>query len=303
MHTIVIREAKIEKFVPEELAECDAQQYLDMCELIFKFQAQMITYDELRIHAIYKLMNMKPVKEFIQEEEENKLSNAYRLSELIDTFFVINDQDQKVIKQNYINNPVPKFKPLLHNYYGPSDGFQNIKFGEYTDALRLFFQFNATGDYELLFALTAVLYRKKKSFHWFKKRLNNYDGDIREPYNQVFVDKRANVFKQAPIGFVYGTYLLFSSFQQFISSAQVPWGSSVLDFSILFQTGEASEPETIPGIGMDTVLFSMAESGAFGTLKQVQNTNLWEVLVRMYDIRKRDLDNQKREENARSKQP
>jgi len=303
MHSIVIREAKIEKFIPEDLSECDSKQYIDMCELIFKFQAQMITYNELRVHAIYKLMNMVPKNEYIQEDEEEKLSNIFMLSELIDSFFIVNDQDQKVIKQQYIHNPVPKFKPLWHNYYGPSDSFQNIKFGEYTDALRLFFQFNATGDFELLFALCAVLYRKKKSFYWFKKHLNNYDGDIREPYNPIFVDKRAKVFRVAPIGFIYGTYLLFSSFQQFISGAQVPWGSSVLDFSILFQTDGSTEAETVPGIGMDSVLFSMAESGAFGSLEKVQNTNLWHILIRMYDIRKRDLDNQKREENARSKQP
>ena len=53
---------------------------------------------------------------------------------------------------------------------------------------------------------------------------------------------------------------------------------------------------------MDSIMFTMAESGAFGDLQKVQKTNLWQILIRMYDIRVRDLAAQKQQENANNKQ-
>jgi hypothetical protein len=299
MHTIEIPETKLRRYIPSDLSECDAQQYMDMCELIFLFQNQSITYDELRTHAAYKLMNMKPSKATDQEEE--KFSNIYLISELIDDFFEEDENGLKTIKQYYIHNPVPSFKPLWKTYYGPSDSFMNMTFGEYTDALRLFHDFHATGDMDMLKLLTALFYRPKKSFLFIKKRLENYNGDIREPYNSHNLEARAKVFNYAPIGFVYGFYLLFASFQKYLIDAKIMWSGKEIDFSILFESasGENETPSTeTPGIGMDSIAFSIAESGAFGTIEEVRKADFWQIMVRMYDLRRTDLERQKQEKNA-----
>lgn len=309
MHTISLLEHNITRYVPEDLSECDANQYIDMAGLIFLQQTGVLDYESFRIQSVYKLMNMVPSEPksllkrntTLSEEEENKYANAYRLSELIDTFFDINEQNLRVIKQNFIHNPVKKFKPLWVNYYGPQDLLGNLKYGEYTDALRLFNQINASGEMELLFPFVAILYRKRKPFIALQKWLNKYDGDVRMKYNSSSVDTRAKVFENAPIGFVYGVFLMFGSFQKFISSAQIPWDGKVLDFSIIFSSDSANDIETIPGIGMDAVMFAIAESGVFGNKKELNETPLIEVLIRMYDIRKRDIETKKQEENAKSK--
>jgi hypothetical protein len=300
MHTIEIPETKLKRYIPSDLSECDAQQYMDMCELIFHFQNEAISYEELRTHAAYKLMNMKPAKASDQEQE--KFSNIYLISELIDDFFEIDEKGLKTIKQYYIHNPVPSFKPLWKTYYGPSDSFMNMNFGEYTDALRVFHDFHATGDMELLKILTALFYRPKKSFLFIKKRLENYNGDIREPYNSHGLEARAKVLQHAPIGFVYGFYLLFASFQKYLIDAKIMWSGKEIDFSILFESSrtddeEPSSTET-PGIGMDAIAFSIAESGAFGTIEEVRKANFWQIMVRMYDLRRTDLERQKQERNA-----
>jgi hypothetical protein len=303
MHTIYLQNPDAEKYIPSTLAECDEQQYMDMCELILKFQTGLISYENLRVLAIYKLLNMVPKNNISEDQEELKNLEVYNLSEMIDSFFEHKEDNQKVIIQDYIHNPVPCIKPLWKTYYGISNQFQNVTFGEYTDALRLFYQFNATANFEILYALAAIFYRKKKNFHFISKQLNSYDGDIRKSYNPTNVDKRVKVFKYAPIGFVYGVYLLFASFQKFISSAQVPWGGKVLNLSILFDGPTGNEPEENASIGMDSIMFTMAESGAFGDLQKVQKTNLWQILIRMYDIRVRDLAEQKRQNNANNQQP
>ena len=54
----------------------------------------------------------------------------------------------------------------------------------------------------------------------------------------------------------------------------------------------------MPGIGMDSIAFSIAESGAFGNIEQVRKTNFWQIMVRMYDLRRTDLERQKQEAHA-----
>lgn len=303
MNSIEIPELKIKRYIPSNLAECTSQQYIDMCELMLQLQSNIISFDDLKIQAVYKLLNMKAKNQ--NKIDEDKITNVLLLGELVESFFETNEHDQKTIIQNYIHNPVPYYKPIYTTYYGPADQFTNITFGEYLDALRLFHQFNATGQIQNLYLLTAILYRKKKILHFIKKHLQSYDGDIRQKYNHNFVEKRAKIFSKFPIGFSYGTYLLFASFQKFISSAQVPWAGRTLDLSILFQTEQADNMDTIENddIGMDAVMFTMAESGVFGSPTELKQTSLWLILVRLYDSRIKDLQLKKQEENAQSNTP
>ena len=177
----------------------------------------------------------------------------------------------------------------------------NMKFGEYCEALRTFLEFNATGNTNLLYELAAILYRPTKPFLYFRKKLSNYDGDVRVKYNMHQTEKRIEAFKTAPIGFVYGVYLFFASMQIFISTAEVPWGGRILNLGILFQNnGESVEIEA-QDIGLDAVAFALAESGAFGDFKEVQETSFWTIMVKMYDARVKELQLQKINENAESK--
>lgn len=305
-HSIEIDGQKKVLYIPSDLSECDSRQYIEMCELILLYQSEKISYEEMRIRAVYALLNMKHSERMDVITETNTLSNIYLISELIDSFFEDNENSQKVIKQFYIHNPVPKITPLWKTHYGPSNGFSNITFGEYVDVLRLFMEFYKTGDFENLYLISAILYRRKKPFLFLRKRSNSYNGDVRVPYNSNKVEQRVKAMKSAPVGFIFGVYLLFASFQKYLTTAVLPWGDKEIDLSLLFlpQAGEESETSSdIPGIGMDSMAFSLAESGAFGNIKEVRNTALWEILVRMYDLRKRDLEEkQKTKQNGSDQQ-
>lgn len=301
-------ETNLKRYMPSDLSECDARQYIEMCQLIFQLQNGQISYEDLKTHAVYKLLNMVPSKNVnTQADEANKFSNVYRLAQQVESFFDTDAEGLKIIKQYYIHNPVPSFRPAWKRYYGPTDQFMNIKFGEYTDALRLFYQFNTTGEMELLYDMVAILYRPKKAFHFIRKQLNSYDGDIREAYNIHTIQKRSKAFKYAPLGFIYGVYLYFASFQKFISSAKVPWGGKELDLSILFESSDSDtiyeQDESVPDIGMDSVMFMMAESGAFGTRKELDNTSIWMIWIRMYEIRRKDLELKKQQEQDAERNP
>jgi hypothetical protein len=259
MHTLFIPEANKTLYIPEDLSECDARQYIELCSLIFKHQNGEISFDDFKIQGFYKLAGLKPSKnqaitEYEKELELVKFDNVSRLANLLDSFFEDID-GQKTIKQYYTSNPIPSIKPLYRSYYGPSDNFMNMKFGEYRDALRLFHDFRATGEVHLLVLLTAIFYRQKQPFYFIKKRLSNYDGDCRIPYKSSYLDANAKNFKYAPMGFIYGFYLLFASFHKYLVQAKLMWGGKEIDFAILFESdSNSTDPDSsIPGIGMDSI--------------------------------------------------
>ena len=312
MHTIEIESYAHTIYFPSDLSECNSAQYIDICELIFLYQNQKIDLDTLKTHAVYKLMNMKVAKSKNDDDFLNKLANIEQLKPLIDAFFEVetiydNDNkpiDQYQIKQYYSHNPIPKFCPLWIYYYGPQNGFTNVTFGEYLDAMRAFLEFNVSGNVQLLYNIAAILYRPKQKLHFVNKHLPAYNGDCRIPYNSVQVPARAKTFKYAPIGFIYGVYLYFASFQKFISTAQIQWGDRSINFSILFDDDADTDfVSDHASLGMDALVFSLAEGGAFGNIEQVAKTPFWTIMVKMYDARKQQLDEKKQSENAKSSTP
>jgi hypothetical protein len=305
----IIETDKIKRYIPADLSECDSQQYIDMCDLLFKFHTQQISSEEMLTHAVYKLMNMKPSESKDEASQLNKLGNIALIQEMIEESFFekieIEDSeayDLKII-QNYVDNPVPKFKPLWRTYYGPDEMFNNVKIGEYTDALKLFLKFNATSDMDTLYEFVATLYRPKKPFYFISKHLSSYDGDCRVKYNPNHIQKRVKALKYAPIGFIYGVYLYFASVQIIISSGQIEWGDKTLDLSILFKGDNATIDIEAEDIGLDSIVFAMAESGAFGDYTKVKDSPFWDMMIKMYDSRIKQLQQQKLEEDAKSQQP
>jgi hypothetical protein len=308
MHIIEFPESNLTRYIPADLSECDKQQYIDMCELMFFYCNQKITSSELLTHSVYKLMKMKPVLSKTEEDAELKGANIVLLQELIEsTFFTKIQLEDKTfqyqINQNYIDNPVPVFKPLWRNYYGPDNAFKNVKIGEYTDALKLFLQFNSTGDIELLYEFVATLYRPKSTFNFISKHFVDYDGDCRIRYNSNKLDKRIKALKHSPIGFIWGVYLYFASFQTVISSGEIPWGDKTLNLSLLYSGGEQAPEIDAADLGLDSLIFALAESGAFGDFDKVQQTSFWTMIIKMYDSRVKQLQIDKQQENANNQSP
>lgn len=304
MITLEIPHIKTTLYLPEDLSECDQKQYEDMCELIYRFNSGKIIYNTFKIQAIYKLLNLTQGDTKLSDDEDlNKNANIYQLSNLIDTFFETNEKGEltNVIKQNYINNHIPKIKPLWRTYYGPTDGFRNITFGEYTDAINLFVEFEKTKDEEYLRLLMAIFYRKKRPFHsiknWFK-----YKTDVREAYNEDTIELRAKTFQYLPMGQLYGFYLFVASFHKYLTNCVLHLNGQEINIGLLFQEPpEKQVTSNLPGLGLKSIEYQLSETAVFGDYNKVRNTNLYEILIRLYDITKRDKDEKARQEDAERK--
>lgn len=271
--------------VPENLSECHDNDYMEICRLIIGYYSGNISYEEFRVLAIKKFLGIK-IKD---KNDEEVLANIFMLSELMDGFFE-DENDQKKVCLNFIDIKIKKIRTIMRVYYGPQDSFMDMTYGEYTDAVKVFLQFSNTREASLLYDLAAILYREKRR----SKRVA-YDSNL--------IEKRSGIFKRyTPFGFVCGVYLQFAAFLQYLPEAIISLdGKSELDFSILYESSDEETLEKVPGIGADAVVFTLAESGIFGKVKEVRNTPFWEIQLALYELRRKDLENQKQYRNAKNK--
>lgn len=282
-------------YLPESLAECDEKQFRGIAKLMMYLNAGEIAYEEFRVLAVYVLLNMKWNKKtyktegFIPEADQQKWENIYRLSEFVDNFFDrVTDENGKEtisVKQFFIKNHIPKLW-LFWKYYGPMDGFENTTFGQYLDALEEFIYFSQTGEMQALRNLFSILYLRKN-----------------EIYNRRISMRRAkHIFKHLDYGYLYGVYLFFSAIQQYIMSGSVSVMGQQIDLSIIFKEVRTDELKSIiPGIGWISTAQDLAESGVFGNYAEVRQTEMWPILLRLYDLKKRAFDDKEREEAEKAK--
>lgn len=265
-------------YMPENLAECDNKQYADFAKLLYMAQEKQITYDQLCYMAVYPLLNLKKSK----KKSSEKVENIIRISEYVDGFFNQDDEGNFTgVKLDFTKNFLPKYK-LFRTYFGPEDGFSDVTFGQYLDGLDEYIYYSKTGDLNALRMLFSIFYLKKN-----------------ETYNYRVSKKRAlGIFRFVDIRHLYGFFLFFSSMQTYVLQGEIMVMGNPIDLSIIFMKDEKDTFESsIPGTGFRNIITDMAESQVFGPYKEVGSTNLWVVLIRLYELKKKELDEKEKNKN------
>lgn len=295
MHSLEILELSERLWMPENLGECDRRQYLDASKLILMHQMGELNPSQFRVMLLYSLLNMDFDKAELEHEDETKWENIYIASEVLKSFFHEDDKGQLHLVQDYIHNPVKTVKYKFHTFYGPKDAFQGITYGQLEDGIGEIGNFMKYGEIQSLVKLFAIFYLQKN-----------------EKYSVINLDKRIAFFDLLDIRYVYGFYLLFVSFFNYLTKECVlVIDGKELDLRILFASPENSEGNTTPdpndpeGLGMRATSFQLAESGVFGTLDELRNSDAMMVLIRMYDLiiraRKEEKERKDQEEEEKSK--
>lgn len=293
MHKLeIIEKNKVFEF-PEDLSECDTVQYINVSNLLYQFNKGKLDYTTFRIQATALLLLEKPITKE-KEGDDAKYQNIANIAEVLDSFFELDTEDKPIIKQYYIHNPIDEIKVMdnlkIKTFLGPSDEFDNVYFGEYVEALGHMYDYLDTKDDQFLYLLMATFYREKQGL---LNRKGQFSKDKRVPYNPDEVSEIAKLLKYQDKGVVYGFFLLFTSFQKYLQTAVIYIQGKEIDLSLLykdFPTDKKTPKSDIPGLGMKSLQYMIAESGVFGDLEKVRKAKLWEILIRMYDIRKRDFD-------------
>lgn len=275
-HTINIPQTNNYYYLPKELKHCTPKEAIIFTKLFLLWQSKKIDFETFKIQMCCKILKIKISKKPHKLNTENIFYNIYKISELVNSFF--NFENEKLsLKLNLVENPLPFIKIFLKKIFGPSARFSNTTFGQYEDASNLHQLFNFTNDNKFLYQLLATYYCK------------NYNKNHTEK-----IAKKLN--KTIPLEQAYLFLLFFQSTQEYITSSKVLWEGQTIDLSILFANNYKST-STIPGLGTKAIAFQIAESGVFGNLKELRAAPLWEVLLRLYDIHKRHLDEKRESEN------
>ena len=297
MHTVELPASNKIIYVPENLNECTPDQYMLFCRLIFKYQTNQINLLQFKKAAVYVLLNMNESKKERNDYEAAQINaNLLLLFDLVDGFFTKDKDGVLQLKDHFTANPLPKIPTAWLNLIGPKHHFHQATFGEYVIALNIFSTYQATQDINLLYDLAAVYYRP----HLFGLKI---------PFNENHISRIAQMLKNSDIGHIYGFYNYFSSFQNMLGTKKVYWEGKPIDFSILFtKTDGDQQPSEINGLGMKGTSYVLAESGVFGTLKDVNQTDMWEILFRLYDMKKRNIDHlneikRSKNENSTARKP
>lgn len=285
MHSLEFPEIKERIWLPENLGECDRRQYLDASKLLYMLQYGEVSEEQFRLLLLYSLLNMKFKKSELENEEEKKWENTYICAEVLRSFFEIDDAGQAHLIQGYTHNPIKTVSYKMHTFVGPDDAFQNITYGQLEDGVGEIGNYIKYGELDSLVKLFAIFYLKKN-----------------EKYSDVNLEQRVVFFKQLDIRYVYGFYLLFISFFNYLTKECIlVMDGRELDLTILFDVNEGEEKKETDaeGLGMRATSFQLAESGVFGTLAELRESDAMMVLVRMYDLvirnRKEEQERQERE--------
>jgi hypothetical protein len=321
MNTLEIPVKKIFVTYPGEWEEMNREQAIFVGGLLYKMHKKELDVDQFRKLVVDKFIRrVNNIAIHLTEDQELDLwGNEYLLAETVNFFFKITGKDDNVKKKNnkkvngdegtgekqaeqweimprFTKNLIPWFRiGFGRKYYGPGDFMQGMTFSEYKDALSASMKYMETGEDLWLDRLTAILYRRKRPGLRRLKHSADFDGRMRIAYNQGRVEKDAITIKKVPPGIKYMALMYISGCLWALKSDADGNGIEIdgtrFDFSLLFKHGKNDE-DSQDTVGMIGVMMALAESGVFGNLKDVANTDVWDVLIRIYQLEldKREFD-------------
>ena len=285
MHTLEIPEINYKAQYPSCLSEMNRWQYLKFIQLYLLLEADKITWQEFRIRLLSYFITIVRTTEILTPEEIELIhGEIFRISETLDSFCITKTEQNKEHLELDLSN-TRNLLPKVGKLHGPADALTDLSFFEYIEAHHAFLacSADATGSIpvENIDRLIAILYRPKRRFLFFKKLSPLWNGQSREKYNEHTVEGRMLKVSRLPLEVKIGILIWYRACEEFLQTGVIGIGLSQIDFSLLYQeTDKAEQNDT----GLIGVLYTLAESGVFGSVKQTAESNLYDVIVRIYQL-------------------
>ena len=205
-----------------------------------------------------------------------------RLADTLDWMWLI-DEEEKCIALRFdtTQNLLPEYKGLI----GPKSHGGDLTFGEFrvaTAAMNLYTDGHLESD---LLALTAVLYRMK---------------DVRTGRRRAFVEDELpelmrEVQRVMPDWLQWGVYAWFAHFCEYLLTGEFVIDGQTVTFAPVFGRREKNGPRPAgQDLGLNSILYTVAESGVFGTADETDRAPLLRVLLKLLDDKQRADELEKR---------
>jgi hypothetical protein len=258
--------------IPEMWEELSPRQFKYLLKSVFKMMKnnKITTDDVLRDFADY-LLGRRKIVHPVRREEYLLLVND--VAETLNWIF--KKETGKIIfnfetTQNLI--------PTLGNLIGPQSHGSDFRFGEYRTAVEYYTRYTQEHQPQMLDALVGILYRKPNR----RKKNFQFNGSHRQPFNRYLIDEYAKQAKPVPEYLKWGVYLWFGNFCRYLFEGTFIIEGNEVSFASIFERSNVhSDEKKNPSLGMTAVLFSLADSGTFGTAKETDETELFKVLLKL----------------------
>lgn len=288
MHTLYIPDRDETHLMPSEMAELSPRQYVEFCKVIWKLDQGKISMKNAEHAIVIALADIKITWKYAllsAAKKEQVHLGIVQLLPLVKTIFIEKEMESGetalIPSLSFLDNKIPSFRGLI----GPGEALGNCTFLEYKEAYAQWYQYHENNEDEHLHPLIAILYRPKRKFLRFKKLRKNYNGDSREAYtvttNPAILERRIKQVAKWPPWVKYGIWLWFTACMEFLRSGKPVIDGIEIDLSVLYKGNEGSGA----GIGLTGVLYSLAETGVFGGIRETGDANLYDVLARLYQVK------------------
>ena len=173
-------------------------------------------------------------------------------------------------------NLLPEWK----QYKGPLSHGSDLTFGEFRNAVMMMNGYNDTQDPSLLQALCGILYRCPGG----KIGKSDFDGKYREEFKQERINFYSNRIRMMPKQVQWGVYAWFAFFCHYLLTGTFIIDGIEISFESIFtkETQDVNTPKE-QSLGMNGILFSVAESGIFGNIEKADDTLLLRVMMKLLD--------------------
>lgn len=200
MRTVTINDTKVS--IPQKWNELTKDQFIYICSLFFQpgeFHSKrfllMAYLLGLKIKNMGRLRQTGEAHAFIFNKKTIFIEPDDLAGLLDATNFLFkktsknNDPETYQVSSNLTVNLIPSFIVNNTEFHGPADMLSNITYAEYIHTETNFFRYYKHQAPVFLDRLIAILYRpKSKSYN---PKSIDYNGDIREPFNDFLTDDYA----------------------------------------------------------------------------------------------------------------
>lgn len=297
MNSIEIPDINEKIVYPSSWDECSTKEVL----FIFKQALKMLSGDisklDFQLYVFYELSGMRLhhpryADRYLTEEQRiQKYENIWRCCQTID--FMFSKESQNVFEYTNLQNQVPFIRVGLKKWFSPAPALVDLTFGEYRMISDLYRIYASTHDLEAVKQMIAVLYRPKSGRY-----------GQRSVFIQEECVKRSKRLKNVPVEVIFYITSWFSCCDNYLKTSDIQIEGRFVNLSCLFKKSDESEKEeneTGDGnLGMLGIQLALAEAGPFGDIEGVDKTNLYTVLLKLYQWKK-DNDEIKKRYGQKSK--
>lgn len=171
--------------------------------------------------------------------------------------------------------------PVWRKLHGPMSHGADMTFGEFRHAAAAVNKYNAGQNPADLRALCAILYRPV---------VKGKGCAVREPFREQQMGRYMGLVGGMPEWMQWGVYAWFAYFCEYLFTETFIIDGMEVCFAPVFarskRDSDARQGDT-QSLGMNSILFSVAESGVFGNAKETDDTLLLRVMMKLLDDKQR----------------